>query len=522
MLKLSLSIMLIVVGFSAPMCRAAGLSSERTLPTHQAQDAYTPAAAFGAGEFLVVWQSGRLLPGDLRLGPRYQGDIVACRVSGAGEPLDAAPIIIADTADLKQVPRVVFGDNQFLVVWQDLRNGADWDVYAARVTPEGEVLDPNGILVSGGPQNQAMPRATWDGINFVVVWQDGRSDVKYEVYMARISPAGEVIEPAGVNIATGVSHYATPVAAPTNTAGSVFVFSTGSNETFSGAYMFPVSPTVGTFVTGGVPVTPPAYSLLHTDVPAQDPINKLPLTMAKGKAGYLLVWRTDAPGGRGNTSLINNMALFDLSGTRDTTMCYGLNRIMNPDVSWSGNSYVVVWHERFMPKTTEQYEVVTAAFIGEDGKLTDSLLNVAGTSAAPAAEACIASDTLTNNSLVAYEKHPVSMDTPIMIAYRMPGAATAISAVSSASEMEGSISFHPNPFNPGVDIFIRSGGGDVALRIYDIQGKEVADLTPSLKIKRDAKFLHGTWNASKQASGVYIAILTDGERVSSEKLFLMR
>ena len=244
--------------------------------------------------------------------------------------------------------------------------------------------------------------------------------------------------------------------------------------------------------------------------------------MAKGNAGYLLVWRTDAPGGRGNTSLINNMALFDLSGARDTTMCYGVNRIMNPDVSWNGNSYIVVWHERFMPKTTEQYETVTAAYVGEDGKLTDSLLNVAGTSSAPSAEACVASDTLTNNSLVAYEKHPVSMETPIMIAYRMPGVSTAISAVPVAPETEGLISFYPNPFNPGVDISVRSSGGGVALLIFDVQGRQVADLTPALKKKRDAKFLHAVWNASGQSSGIYIAKFTDGNRAVSGKLFLMR
>jgi hypothetical protein len=44
----------------------------------------------------------------------------------------------------------------FLIVWQDKRNG-DWDVYGSRVTPAGEVLDPAGILISTKPSAPPPP-----------------------------------------------------------------------------------------------------------------------------------------------------------------------------------------------------------------------------------------------------------------------------------------------------------------------------------------------------------------------------
>ena len=44
---------------------------------------------------------------------------------------------------------VSFGDTDFLVAWHRRRTGLDdGDVYGARVTPQGTVLDPAGFVVS--------------------------------------------------------------------------------------------------------------------------------------------------------------------------------------------------------------------------------------------------------------------------------------------------------------------------------------------------------------------------------------
>jgi hypothetical protein len=406
---------------------SAMLSQEQLMPISKSRDSYTPAAAYGGGKFLMVWQSGRILPGDLRNGPNYQSDLVACRVNASGELLDQTPFVIADTIDLKQLPRVAYGTNIFLVVWQDLRNGKDWDVYASRVTPDGEVLEPNGILVSGGVRNQAMPRVAWDGNNFNVIWQDGRSDEKYEVYMARVSTSGTVLDPNGLLVATGISHCVAPVVAPTETDGKVFTFSVGTDRTFAGVYQFPVSPTTGIFVSDGVVESQPAYSLLHTDVPAQLPIRTVPLAIAKGGSSYLISWRTDIPGGRGNTRIANNMALFNLSGERFADLCYSKAsstdcKTMNPDASWDGNNFVVVWHERSLGSTFDFYESVVAAVISENGELVDSLATIAGNSSAGALEACVSSDPLSGNTLIAYEKLPTLSTVPVTIAYRLTNA----------------------------------------------------------------------------------------------------
>jgi hypothetical protein len=508
-----------ITGLLAFSVFSADLSTEQLLPTYLSKDAYTPAAAFGEDQFLIVWQAGRLLPGDLRLGPKYQGDIVACRVSASGTLLDAEPFVIADTTDIKQAPRAAFGDHLFLVVWQDLRNGSDWDVYAARITPEGEVLDPNGVLVSGGIENQALPKVAWDGANFVVVWQDGRSGLKYETYQARISLTGEVLEPAGVLLATGISNCVTPAIAPTNTIGRVFAFSLGGSLTFSGAYQSQIAPTTGTFITNGSPDATPA---VITGMPQ----NLAPLALAKGNNSYLLTWRTDRPFGRGNSKTSENMAIFNANGSHDTTLAYfwpsGTDRILDPDVSWNGSSYVVVWHQRFHPRSEYPYESVIAAMVNEDGQLSGSMMNVSGTSSAPSLDVCVASDTVSGTSIIAYERQATTSDVPITVAYRMCGNSTSISA-NPAERQDGFVfRSYPNPFNPTVNISIRSAKQDITLEIIDSQGKIVADLTTKLKEGQNGQFYHVKWDASRNASGVYLARLKQEHKETISKLFLMR
>jgi hypothetical protein len=148
---------------------------------------------------LVVWQ-------DRRNGSDY--DIYGARVNSAGTVLDN--ILIAAGPGDQVHPAVASDGNGFLVVWTDHRNGANADIYGARVAPTGTVLDPQGIPICTAPLNQGQPAVASDGNGFLVVWQDFRSASSADLYGTRISSTGSVLDPTGLAISQGANSELNP------------------------------------------------------------------------------------------------------------------------------------------------------------------------------------------------------------------------------------------------------------------------------------------------------------------------
>jgi hypothetical protein len=140
-----------------------------------------PSVAYdGAGTFLVVWQQG------YRYFEQQQGDILAVRVDREGTLLDRLPLVVSKAPESQEAPQVAFSGGQFLVVWQDMRSGRQWDVYGARVTPEGRVVDPDGFAIAARPDSEALPQVAPAPDGFLVVWQS-RTTGYYEVAGAHVS-----------------------------------------------------------------------------------------------------------------------------------------------------------------------------------------------------------------------------------------------------------------------------------------------------------------------------------------------
>jgi len=155
----------------------------------------TPAAAFGTKVYLVVWSDGSRMTG------KETADIYCARVEPkTGRSLDPKGIPVCRAQGLQGRPAVAFDGTNFLVVWEDLRNGTDHDVYAARVTEDGKVLDPDGFAVSKRPNNQAWPAVAFADGQYLVAWMDARQYPVYGIYFARVSTAGKVRDADGLPI----------------------------------------------------------------------------------------------------------------------------------------------------------------------------------------------------------------------------------------------------------------------------------------------------------------------------------
>lgn len=79
---------------------------------------------------------------------------------------------------------------------------------------------------------------------------------------------------------------------------------------------------------------------------------------------------------------------------------------------------------------------------------------------------------------------------------------------------------YPNPFNPSTTIaFSIPTSAFVTLKIYDVLGKEVANLCNE---ELSAGKYSRNWDANKFASGMYVYQIKAGDFVSSKKLMLMK
>lgn len=422
LLRIGLSL---VLSATASPLLAANLSPEQALPLHDQRDAYEPAAAHGQEGFLVAWKSGQLGPGDLRKEHKYIGDIVAVRLDKAGKPMDPEPIIVSGADDLQEHPRIAFGKGIYLVVWHDFRNGKDWDIYAARVQPDGKVLDPNGIPVCTAPHSQALPDVTWDGKTFLVVWQDFRSDIRYEIYGARVSAEGKVLEVNGMLYLNQDGDFLnaplsrwSPLVASGEQAGKSLVFWRGTSN-HRGV------PIAGThWIQDGAVGAKSAYETADVrNSPGGGTTSGFPMCLASGKGGFIGAWTTDSALGRGQAANDAHGAIFSAEGVLQQKFKLnneGEGRIRDPSAVWSGTNYLVAWDQQEKEGTKKMgfpVEIIHAAEVSTDGTVT-GVIAIAGSEQRPAINPAVTSDGA-GLSLIVYEQHPDTGATPICIGYRL-------------------------------------------------------------------------------------------------------
>jgi hypothetical protein len=166
-----------------------------------ANDQYTPAVAALGTNYLVAWQDYR------NAGVNYHSDIYAARVTGNGVLLDTSGIAVCKGTNSNYHPAVASSGTNFLVVWEGYDVGGN-DILGARIGPNGLVLDTNGFVISHAANAQFNPAAAPIGGDFLVVWQDYRgsptNDFEATIYGARVLGDGSVADPDGVAISSAM------------------------------------------------------------------------------------------------------------------------------------------------------------------------------------------------------------------------------------------------------------------------------------------------------------------------------
>lgn len=140
----------------------------------------------GAGGAIIVWQDSI----------NGAWDIYAQRINNAGSimwPLGGTSLCSSPDAQIN--PRIeTDGTGGAIVVWQDKRNGLDYDIYAQRIDALGVVQwAANGIVLCNSAGTQSNPKIESDGsAGAVIAWQDKRNGLDYNVYAQRVNSAGQI------------------------------------------------------------------------------------------------------------------------------------------------------------------------------------------------------------------------------------------------------------------------------------------------------------------------------------------
>jgi len=85
-------------------------------------------------------------------------------------------------------PTLAWTGSEFGVAWTDLRDGANGEIYFARLSSAG-VKDGGDVRITSDGARSAAPSLSWGGTHYGVAWEDER-DGNAEIYFAWISPAG--------------------------------------------------------------------------------------------------------------------------------------------------------------------------------------------------------------------------------------------------------------------------------------------------------------------------------------------
>lgn len=409
----------IVLSATATLISAdAQLTPEVLIPGFNKTDAHNPAIAAGKDGYLIVWEAGR----------NEKADLVAMRLDKSGKPLDSMPFVVTGAKDCQQRPQVAFGGGEYLVAWNDLRGGKAFDVYAARVSPDGKVLDADGIPVAIGDRQQCDPALIFAGGNFQLLWREFTGDRsaeitqatfpskanKYKVFGNRMSVEGKLIDGDSAVIFDEQK-------GPGGWQGKPALLAIADGRVLAGSASGGWGHRI-TFKLLKDGKVDGAGGVLEKKTIAPE------FSLATDGKGVLMNWTTfREAGGRGGGAPSSGLALLSIDGG-EVKIAEGKGPYLpsswyqnnpwgaHPSAAWDGRNYVLVWDVGMKNGLT--YEIANFRQITASGDCADAGALIAGQADSPACRPVVASDGA-GTSVIVYERHPKTAEEPIMIGLRI-------------------------------------------------------------------------------------------------------
>ena len=138
-----------------------------------------------------------------------RADAASVRMPSRYVPGDGA---IAAAAKDQVAPFLCQGGTTVLAVWSDNRANStggyegetSWDIYGMRFDASGQALDKVPFAIAAGPASQKLPRASWNGTNWLVVFESvdfgGTGYYQTSLEALRVAPDGHVLDPKPIKL----------------------------------------------------------------------------------------------------------------------------------------------------------------------------------------------------------------------------------------------------------------------------------------------------------------------------------
>ncbi|RPH96746.1 T9SS C-terminal target domain-containing protein [candidate division KSB1 bacterium] len=184
---------------------------------HAGEQTVPKVAATSDGGCYICWFD--LLSGNY--------DVYLQRLDGNGIPQwTRNGILISDHPQdtwITDYDMTVDAADHAIIVFNDIRAGDDWDIYAYRISPAGVfVWGPDGIAISDNGDFEPSPRVTVTmGGNIVIAWQQ-ETDAGMVVNLRKLTPAGvDVWTPNTMTLTNGINGLSIPRIAPAENDGVI-------------------------------------------------------------------------------------------------------------------------------------------------------------------------------------------------------------------------------------------------------------------------------------------------------------
>ncbi len=156
--------------------------STRFLVSLNVNSQFSPGVAFDGTNYLVVYSDDR----------NGSNQIYGARIDQAGVVIDSVGFLISQGSGNR--PRIAFGDSVYLSVW-----GSGAFIWGARILPDGTILDPTGFQITSSGADY-VPSVHYNNGVFLVVYNHNYGSGRFGVWAARVTPGGQVLDPSGVEI----------------------------------------------------------------------------------------------------------------------------------------------------------------------------------------------------------------------------------------------------------------------------------------------------------------------------------